>query len=634
MEAIGHLTTRQSAVLGGRFLVSHRVREPRMVPAAGQAPDLRRLSLLDPRDDRGGDHGSPQRVLDRALAALRSLARTAVDDAGSLGLQDSAAFASGVEELSRTLDYLQVVAAGQLHRVRQHERDSKTGWMTGWGADARAVASRVSAGNAGAEAGVGGTRADVDDGGLSEGFGGETASTSTSESSADALSACVAGVVAETGRAGVQEFRNTGEHLRSLLRISGAEARRRLALAEDLLPGRSLTGQRIEPRYGEVAAAFACGSIASRPTTTITMALDRVRPLCSPEAAADMEHALTMTAAENDADFLARIARRWTEAIDQDGTEPSEEALRHLQGAFLRKAKHGLQHLEIFATQDQYEHLLTVMNTATNPRTRTSQEPGPGDKQADTGGGSELTYAPADDSQGVSRDDAAPLDRRTRAQKLLDGLLGACKIALATGALPASGGQHPQIMATIDHRDLLTPLKDAGQLTFPGQSEQPAHAGGSLPHRQPALFGQSQPQTGTGSFTFTGPVPAATLRKIACDADIIPVVLGGEGQVLDIGRASRIFPAHIRKAITARDKGCAFPSCTMPAPWCEAHHIEYWSRGGPTSVGNGVLLCSHHHHLIHKEEWHIQVQAGVPWFIPPPHIDPRQLPRKNRYFHV
>lgn len=89
------------------------------------------------------------------------------------------------------------------------------------------------------------------------------------------------------------------------------------------------------------------------------------------------------------------------------------------------------------------------------------------------------------------------------------------------------------------------------------------------------------------------------------------MVLGGEGQVLDIGRASRIFPPQIRRAITVRDKGCAFPSCSMPAPWCEAHRIEYWSRGGPTSTANGTLLCTHYH-LIHKEDWHIQVQAACP----------------------
>jgi HNH endonuclease len=142
------------------------------------------------------------------------------------------------------------------------------------------------------------------------------------------------------------------------------------------------------------------------------------------------------------------------------------------------------------------------------------------------------------------------------------------------------------------------------------------------------------PAPGTGTFTFTGPVTPATVRKIACDADIIPVLLGSEGRILDIGRSSRIFPPHIRKAITARDQGCAFPQCTFPAPWCEAHHISYWSHGGTTSTENGTLLCPHHHHLIHKEEWSIQVQGGIPWFIPPAHVDPRQVPRRNHYFRL
>jgi hypothetical protein len=136
----------------------------------------------------------------------------------------------------------------------------------------------------------------------------------------------------------------------------------------------------------------------------------------------------------------------------------------------------------------------------------------------------------------------------------------------------------------------------------------------------------------TGSLLFTGPVTAGTVRKIACDADIIPVLLGGEGRILDIGRASRLFPPHLRKALIARDRGCAFPGCTIPAPWCEAHHITYWSRGGTSGTENGALLCSHHHHVIHKEAWSIQVRTGIPWFIPPPHLDPRQQPRRNHYF--
>ncbi|MGO4584553.1 HNH endonuclease, partial [Arthrobacter sp. 2RAF6] len=85
-------------------------------------------------------------------------------------------------------------------------------------------------------------------------------------------------------------------------------------------------------------------------------------------------------------------------------------------------------------------------------------------------------------------------------------------------------------------------------------------------------------------------------------------------------------------AIIARDQGCAFPDCTIPAPWCEAHHITYWSNGGTTGTEQGTLLCSHHHHVIHKEQWTITTDNGTAWFKPPPHVDPRQTPRRNHHF--
>ena len=162
--------------------------------------------------------------------------------------------------------------------------------------------------------------------------------------------------------------RNATEFLRARLRISAAEARRRLTLAaEPAAPAPASAATR--RRAGGARRRRRLRNLASRAATIITLALDRVRHTLPPEAAARMEHALTLTAIENDADFLARIARRWTEALDQDGAEPSEELLRRIQGAFIRKPRHGLHHLEIFATTDQFEHLVTVMNTATNPRT-------------------------------------------------------------------------------------------------------------------------------------------------------------------------------------------------------------------------------------------------------------------------
>jgi hypothetical protein len=210
-------------------------------------------------------------------------------------------------------------------------------------------------------------------------------------------------------------------------------------------------------------------------------------------------------------------------------------------------------------------------------------------------------------------------------------------------------------MVTIDYRDLLARLDTAPDGTPAGEAGTAVGAdetGTTDPAGGPGAAGETAAPTGpaegqetaggalrpagavreTGSLLFTGPVTASTIRKIACDADIIPVLLGGEGRILDIGRASRIFPPHIRKALIARDRGCAFPGCTIPAPWCEAHHISYWSRGGTTGTENGTLLCSHHHHLIHKEAWTIRLRTGVPWFIPPPHIDPGQKPRRNHYF--
>ncbi|WP_425341109.1 DUF222 domain-containing protein [Arthrobacter oryzae] len=377
------------------------------------------------------------------------------------------------------------------------------------------------------------------------------------------------------------------------MRISVAEARRRISLAESVLPRTGITGHVQEPVRPVLAAAVAAGTVASRPATIIALAIDKVRHHAPEDTVAGMERALTRAAAEHDTDFVARVTRQWVEAIDQDGAEPSEAELRRRQGVFLRQTRHGLHHLEIFATTDQYEPLLTVMNTATNPRAQ--------DKTAGSGEAEQN------------------LDERTRQQRLLDGLVGAVKAGLTTGGLPAAGGLRPQVMVTIDYRDLLERLD---RLDQSGTTNDVTPGSGRIPG------------TGMGSFTFTGPVTASTVRKIACDADIIPVLLGSEGRVLDVGRTTRTFPQHIRKAITARDQGCAFPGCTIPAPWTEAHHISYWSEGGTTSADNGTLLCSHHHHLIHKEQWHIQVKTGVPWFIPPPHIDPRQVPRRNNYFRL
>ena len=102
------------------------------------------------------------------------------------------------------------------------------------------------------------------------------------------------------------------------------------------------------------------------------------------------------------------------------------------------------------------------------------------------------------------------------------------------------------------------------------------------------------------------PVPLATVRRLACHAGVIPMVMNGKSQPMDIGRKSRAIPAALHTALAARDAGCQFPGCDRPVSWCEAHHIKHWADGGKTSLDNLVLLCSTHHHVIHEGFWNLR----------------------------
>jgi hypothetical protein len=129
-------------------------------------------------------------------------------------------------------------------------------------------------------------------------------------------------------------------------------------------------------------------------------------------------------------------------------------------------------------------------------------------------------------------------------------------------------------------------------------------------------------QTGVGVGQIAdGPtLSAGTLRRLACDANIIPAVLGAHSEILDLGRRSRIASPALRAAVIARDGGCIFPGCGRPPAWSECHHRQHWLDGGPTSLQNLDLLCVHHHHLLHEGGWQMSVDNNhdrTPWFHPP-----------------
>ncbi|WP_457206896.1 DUF222 domain-containing protein, partial [Nocardioides sp. P5_C9_2] len=98
-------------------------------------------------------------------------------------------------------------------------------------------------------------------------------------------------------------------------------------------------------------------------------------------------------------------------------------------------------------------------------------------------------------------------------------------------------------------------------------------------------------------------ITAADARRLACTAKLVPAVLGGKSEVLDQGRAKRLYDTAQRRAMGLRDGGCRTEGCEIPAAWCEAHHLTPWSQGGKTDLADGVLLCSHHHHRAHDDRY-------------------------------
>ncbi|MCG5467591.1 HNH endonuclease, partial [Micromonospora sp. LAH09] len=190
---------------------------------------------------------------------------------------------------------------------------------------------------------------------------------------------------------------------------------------------------------------------------------------------------------------------------------------------------------------------------------------------------------------------SGPDDQRCAGQRRHDALADLCRLSLRTGELPENGGDPAQIVVTTSFDAL------AGQL-------------------------------GAGTLDTGLHLTPETVRRLACDAAILPAVLNSTGQPLDVGRQRRLVTGPLRRALVLRDGGCAFPGCDRPPRWCDAHHIRHWADGGPTNLSNAVLLCGHHHRHLHHSDWTVRLAGdGCPEFIPPAWLDPDQLPRRNHY---
>jgi hypothetical protein len=138
--------------------------------------------------------------------------------------------------------------------------------------------------------------------------------------------------------------------------------------------------------------------------------------------------------------------------------------------------------------------------------------------------------------------------------------------------------------------------------------------------------------SGTGAGHFEGQTDAvsiATVERLACSGATQEVTVDGSGRPLDVGREQRLFTHRQRIALAVRDGGCMWPDCDRPPSWTEAHHVRHWRRDhGHSDVANGILLCRHHHLLLHNNGWEIRYAAdGGFELVPPASVDPSRAPR-------
>ncbi len=322
-------------------------------------------------------------------------------------------------------------------------------------------------------------------------------------------------------------------------------ARRELALGRALeseVPsaGRAVADGRISLEHAQVLSEVAATSDARREA----LASDR----------ADRNEAFLVDAARRlGVDDFRRLAKRWAAAVDQAAHEAEHRAAIEREHLRLVRRRDGVD-IQGFLAGENAETLATALRAVAG-------------------------VPKADDGRSAEQRAAAALTGL--AQAVLDHGLESAGTALV----------RPHVLVHVPYETYAALVAAEGA---DGVDGAPGPTG-ALETADGALGAPAELDDGT-------PLAPSAFARIACDARVRRVVFDPAGQPLDVGRAQRTYTGPQRAAVVARDRTCRYPGCSAPPIICEVHHITWWSRGGPTSVRNGILLCAFHHRQVHQRD--------------------------------
>ncbi len=368
------------------------------------------------------------------------------------------------------------------------------------------------------------------------------------------------------------------ELVQRVARISHVEARRRVGLGSALAPQLALDGSTVPARlYGELAEAVATGAVGIDSARVIVNAVQSIRSRVMTPGLRFLITELTREAAEEDTERLREDAALLASALDPDGAEPKDRAQRRKRGLrFGRLREDGMTRFGGFAGPEDAAVLKAYFQSRRRglPLARTVP-----------GGDESESLEPEwreKDGPAFGPDLGQP---RSRAQQDLDTLMEAIRAAMAAEQEGAGG-------TTVTHEVVVTVTAEELEARR-GQGWTPG-----------VLAGIAIPD----------------VDRLICSGGVRLAVLGDQGEPLYLSRSHRLFSAAQKKALlTAAGGRCQYPGCRTPSPYLHAHHVEWYQRDdGETHVDNGVMLCNHHHHLIHANRSPVEIRRheGAFFFVP------------------